>query len=84
MLWRLGGRCNFLNWQGEALLFIAMRGLGFFVGQMGWAECGPNTYSGRANISRNKNTRAEFVCTRNRVKQNSDERTTTRLTRSRG
>jgi hypothetical protein len=20
--WRLGGRCNFPNWQGEALLFI--------------------------------------------------------------
>lgn len=55
-----------------------------FSGPMGWAGCGPNTHSGRANISRNKNARAEFVCTRNRVKQNSDERTTTRLTRSRG
>jgi hypothetical protein len=35
-----------------------------FSGPMGWAGCGPNTYSGRANISQNKNARAEFVCTK--------------------
>jgi hypothetical protein len=40
--WRLGvGSGNFLQLARGGLIFIAMWGLGFLVGQMGWVRLGP-------------------------------------------
>jgi hypothetical protein len=69
------------NFQVSTPIYRSSPRVRVFCGPIGLGWIWPKTRNRVAlNIFRNKNARAEFVCTRNRVKQSSNERTTTRLT----
>jgi hypothetical protein len=79
-----GGNGKFPIARERAPIYRRALGLGFLSGPNGLEWAWPKIlYWAALNYFRNKNAPAELVCTRNRVKQSSDERTTTRLTRSR-